>query len=321
MATGRYNLTVLQRDNDTKRRIIEAINYEDSQSIYLSSRGFKSAHESILQLPTQFESRHEDAIFRNDSAISPEPTTGRGDDCNPSTTLPIFKSLKVGDRVLATVDLPRHLWSEEPGAARRTRGTVFATVKAVIHSGFSSAKYDILLDGPECSQDHRQSGKRPMGQEEGGRKRLLRDNPNLVTVGWASLQAVSSEPPPPLSTLPPPLRSPVLHVSGQGATAACVSRDPREMAIPQPPPPPPPPSHFPPPPVPPRSESRRPVILVGAAEPAAPIAAAQGAQQETANSEPTPSPSSSTNSSAALLNPSLFAGRAKGGWRSAIKKP
>eukprot|EP01035_Chromulina_nebulosa_P041611 gene41611-56316_t len=251
MAAGRYNLTVLQRDNDAKRRIIEAINYEDSQSIYPSSLGFKSAHESIVRLAHQLEPRHEDAIFKIDSSISPE-TTKRGD-CDSTTMLPIYKSLKVGDRVLATVDLPLHMQDGGggPGTARRTHGTVFATVKAVIHSGFSSARYDILLDGPECSQNYGQTKERSMG--EGGRKRLLRDNPNLVTVSWSSLQVVTSEPPPPTSMLPPPLSS--RHFSGQSAAAASLSRHPGEMVIPQLPPPPPPPPHFPPPPVPPRSES------------------------------------------------------------------
>lgn len=315
MAAGRYNLTVLQRDNDAKRRIIEAINYEDSQSIYPSSLGFKSAHESIVRLAHQLEPRHEDAIFKIDSSISPE-TTGRGD-CDSTTRPPIYKSLKVGDRVLATVDLPLHMQDGGggPGAARRTHGTVFATVKAVIHSGFSSARYDILLDGPECSQKHGQTKEGLMGQES-GRKRLLRDNPNLVTVSWSSLQVVTSEPPLPTSMLPPPLSS--RHLSGQSTAVASLSRHPGEMVIPQPPPPPPPPPHFPPPPVPPRSESRQPVTSVGAAEPAPPVPTVQGAQRETPNSEPTPS---SLQSSAALLNPSLFAGRAKGGWRSTVRKP
>ena len=302
MAAGRFNLKVLQRDNDAKRRIIEAINYEDSESIYSSSRGFKSAQDSIAQPIHQFESRHEDAIFKNGSSVHTD-ITERSDEGGSSMNIPLYKTLKVGDRILATIDLPRHLQEGGVGAARRIRGTVFATVKAVIHSGFSSARYDILLDGPDGSSSHC-LGHGSISQEI-GRKRLQRDNPNLLTVGWASLQAVSCEPPPSSSM---PLNAP--SPAGLPSTG---------MVAPHPPlPPPPPPLRPPPPPSTLRSDDRPASVLVEAAVIAPAIAVPLAAPPSEATA-PSSGPSS-VPSAAALLNPSLYAGRVKGGWKAAVRK-
>ena len=262
---------------NSKLDIIGAINDEECFSIF--PHGFRSNaySDASTYLP---EPRHQDAIFSAQSVLNSsigKPVDNgalkrKHADVNSSEVEPLYKILKSGDRVLATVDLPLYL-HEGYGNSRRTSGTVFATIKSVIHSGFSSAKYDIVLDqAPEGNIRHKNKY----------------TNSNILTVSWTCIQLIGSS-----------SKSSSMASDTQPKRTFTASNS---SSIPLPPlPPPPPPSTG--------------TSIITSKEDLCPPTASNVTIPITLSSG-----SDTGMTSSSVLNPKLFEGRSKGGWKSKATK-
>lgn len=188
--------------DDYKLKVINAVKDEECSTI--------ASHPSLwtnskFSDSSASDDRHCNAIFStfnnssNDSTPSAtvikKPLIIHSSPNSISTSLPLYKTLKTGDRVLYSAPESENTsWSSIVPRC--------ATIKAVMHSGYTSAKYDIVLD------------------EQSHSKHSRANHFSVLTVGWSALRRIDPSvttfhPPPPcppqchkLSLYPSPLPQP-----------------------------------------------------------------------------------------------------------------